>query len=512
VNLAGGGVNAAEGRVELGAIAGTGAVELSLDDNNLRLSFPAMLDRADVSLASGATVNTSGEGGGSIQIWGRRVFINSDSQVVAFTQGAQPGGSLTVNASESVELLGFVPFGNLSTLSFGDGKAGDLTIETQKLSIRDGAQVVSGTLGNGPAGELSVNASESVEVADRNSAGAFSFLASFTGNAGRAGNLTINTRRLIIRDGGALSAESLIASENENAQVFPVSGEGGNLIINASDSVELIREGFIFASTQSPGDAGNLTINTSKLLIQDTSKIGAFSRGSGNAGNITVRARSIVLSNQSTLDATTATSQGGNITLQVQDFLLLRQGSLISATAGTAQAGGNGGNITFNGDFIVAVPKENSNISANAFSGGGGNIRITTQGLFGIEPRASATTGLSSITASSQFGISGTVTLNTPDVDPIRGTTPLPTGLIDTNALISSSCIARRDRPGRFIITGTGGLATQPDDLANAAFPTYELEPDVATAANPPPPTLIIEADRAVRLSNGEIVLGRSCQ
>jgi filamentous hemagglutinin family protein len=512
VSLAGGGVNAAEGQVELGAIAGAGVVGLSLNDNSLRLNFPTTFDRADISLTDGATVNTSGEGGGAVQLWGRRILINGGSQVAAFTQGAKPGGNLTVNASESLDLIGFVRYGNLSTISFGDGKAGDISIETQRLNIQDGGAISSETFGfgNGSAGELSVNASESVEVAGRSSSGSSSFLSSSTGSAGPAGNLTVNTKRLIIQDGGALSAESLFVSEN--GQVFPVSGEGGNLTINASDSVELIREGFIFTGTQSPGDAGNLTINTGRLLLQDGSEISAFSKASGNAGNIAVRARSIVLNNQSILIATTTTSQGGNITLQVQDFLLLRQGSLISTTAGTAQAGGNGGNITFNGDFIVAVPKENSNISANAFSGRGGNIRITTQGLFGIEPRASATTGLSSITASSQFGIIGTVTLNTPDVDPIRGTTPLPTGLIDTNALISSSCIARRDRPGRFIITGTGGLATQPDDLANAAFPTYELVPDVATAANPPPPTLIIEADRAVRLSSGEIVLGRSCQ
>jgi filamentous hemagglutinin family protein len=511
VSLAGGGVNAAEGQVELGAIAGAGVVGLSLNDNSLRLNFPTTFDRADISLTNGATVNTSGEGGGAVQLWGRRILINGGSQVAAFTQGAKPGGNLTVNASESLDLIGFVRYGNLSTISFGDGKAGDISIETQRLNIQDGGAISSETFGfgNGSAGELSVNASESVEVAGRSSSGSSSFLSSSTGSAGPAGNLTVNTKRLIIQDGGALSAESLFVSEN--GQVFPVSGEGGNLTINASDSVELIREGFIFTGTQSPGDAGNLTINTGRLLLQDGSEISAFSKASGNAGNIAVRARSIVLNNQSILIATTTTSQGGNITLQVQDFLLLRQGSLISTTAGTAQAGGNGGNITFNGDFIVAVPKENSNISANAFSGRGGNIRITTQGLFGIEPRASATTGLSSITASSQFGIIGTVTLNTPDVDPIRGTTPLPTGLIDTNALISSSCIARRDRPGRFIITGTGGLATQPDDLANAAFPTYELVPDVATAANPPPP-LIIEADRAVRLSSGEIVLGRSCQ
>jgi large exoprotein involved in heme utilization and adhesion len=53
----------------------------------------------------------------------------------------------------------------------------------------------------------------------------------------------------------------------------------------------------------------------------------------------------------------------------------MRQGRAVSTTTGTAEAGGDGGNIIFNGNFIVAVPQEDSNISANAFSGRGGNIR-----------------------------------------------------------------------------------------------------------------------------------------
>lgn len=510
VNLAGGGVNAAEGRVEVGAIAGTGVVGLSLDDNSLRLSFPATLDRADISLTDGATVNTSGEGGGSVRLWGRRILINGGSQVAAFTQGAKPGGNLTVNASESLDVIGVVPYGVLSTLSLGDGKAGDISIETQRLSVQDGGAISSETLGNGSGGELRVNASESVEVAGRDSStGGSSILLSSTGGVGTAGNLTVNTKRLVIRDGGVLSTEARFASEN--GQVFSLSGEGGNLTINASDSIELIRGGYIFTGTQSPGNAGNLTINTGTLLIQDLSQIGAFSGALGNAGNIAVRARSIVLNNQSRLDATTTTSQGGNITLQVQDFLLLRQGSVISTTAGTAQAGGDGGNLTINGKFIVAVPNENSDITANAFLGRGGNVRITTQGIFGIEPRLRETP-LSDITASSEFGISGTIILNTPDVDPSRGVATFPTEVQDTSRLIASTCPA--DEGNSFAITGRGGLPEDPrqplmsnevwlDDRGQSSTSNPQRVPAIAPQASKE----IVEAQGWVRNQDGSISL-----
>jgi filamentous hemagglutinin family protein len=516
LNLSGGGVNSAGGQVELGAVAGVGTVELSLDENNLHLIFPTALDRADIFITNGATVNTSGEGGGSIQIWGRHIFLNGGSQVAAITLGEKSGGSLTVDASESLELIGGAQNGNLSTLSYGDGKAGDLAIVTRNLSVRDGAQIFTGTLGNGSAGQLSVNASESVEIAGKDSnTDGNSVLTSFTGNVGQAGNLTINTKRLIIKDGGTLSTESLIASEN--GKILPVSGEGGNLTINASDSLELFNKGFIITETQSSGKAGNITINTDRILIQDNSEISAASEGLGNAGNITVKAQSIELKNQSKIITQTTASQGGNIVLQDLDLLLLRMGSFISTNAGTAASGGDGGNITFNGKFIVGVANENSDISANAFTGRGGNVVLNAQGIFGIQPRLKLTP-LSDITASSEFGISGTVTLNTPDADPSRGTTTLPTGLVDTNALIANSCIARTSRQGRFTITGTGGVAAQPDDLANSSFPTYELVPDTARSQTTAPSSTlrsdgaITEPDGVYRLANGEVVLGRSCR
>jgi hypothetical protein len=67
-------------------------------------------------------------------------------------------------------------------------------------------------------------------------------------------------------------------------------------------------------------------------------------------------------------------------------------------------------------------------------------------------------------------------------------------------------CVARRNRQGRFVITGTGGLAPQPDDLANAAFPTYELVPQQPSQSS------VTEADQIYRLPTGEVLLGRSCQ
>jgi large exoprotein involved in heme utilization and adhesion len=139
----------------------------------------------------------------------------------------------------------------------------------------------------------------------------------------------------------------------------------------------------------------------------------------------------------------------------------MRHGSEISTTAGTAQAGGDGGNITIDTDFIVAVPKENSNITANAFTGRGGNIKITTQGIYGLQFRPRLTS-LSDITASSNFGVNGIVQINTPDVDPSRGLAELPVEPVHKAEVAQGCQTGGKQASIEFFNTGKGGLAPNP--------------------------------------------------
>ena len=484
ISLLGGGVNAPEGRLELGAVAGEGIVGVGLDSQgHLRLSYPNRIARADVSLSNGATVDTSGEGGGPIHILGRQVLLNSGAQIASFTQGGTPGGSLTVNASESLELVGLTSNGIISTLSFGPGRAGDISIETQKLRIREEAQVISGAFGAGQAGQMTVNASDFIEIVGEGSApnSEFSGIASITGGAERAGDLTVNTGRLILSDQGFLSTESIESISEPGStgeQTTVASGQAGDLTVNASDSVTLSNQGFIFTGTQGSGNAGDLTINTDRLLIEQASRISTESLGSGNAGDITVQAQSINLSDRSEVNTVTTESQGGNIALQVSDFILLRQNSLISTEAGTAQAGGDGGDITLDlpNGFVIAVPSENSDIRANAFEGDGGNVNITASSLLGItfQPEL-LDTPFSDITASSQFGSSGTVTINEINPNTPRLDTELPAETAPPS--LARGCLGPNSQTGSFVITGRGGLPKNPTDSHNINVIWQDVDP-----------------------------------
>ncbi|BAU10548.1 filamentous haemagglutinin outer membrane protein [Leptolyngbya sp. NIES-3755] len=444
-----------------------------------------------------STVESGGIGqGGTVSITTGTLSLTNGGVLVAATFGQGNAGNVTITAIDAVSFDGVGSNGGSSNAFSavgpgGIGQGGTVSINTGTLSLTNGAQVVAATFGQGNAGNITITASDAVSSdgvgSNGFSSGAFSTVESE--GIGQGGTVSITTGTLSLTNGAQVGASAV------------GQGNAGDVTITAIDAVSFDGVGsnkspsgaFSSVDVGAIGQGGTIAISTGRFSITNGAQLSASSQGQGVAGNLEGAVRQLRLDNGGSIQAQTASGQGGNITLQVPVLLLLRRGSFISTTAGTAQAGGDGGNITLNGNFIVAVPQENSNISANAFSGRGGNIRITTEGLFGIQPRTSTTTGLSSITASSQFGISGTIVLNTPDVDPSRGIVQLPTELQDTSGLIASTCPA--DEGDSFAITGRGGLPEDPrqplmsdrvwlDDRSSAqtSIPTPQSTPTIVEA------------------------------
>jgi filamentous hemagglutinin family protein len=456
-------------------------------------------------VVSGLFAQAQGAGAaGNLAIATGKLIVRDGAGISTTTYGQGQGGNLSVNASGSIELIGG---GGLSTQAQDDGVAGNLTIATGKLIVRNSSQVLTTTYGQGQGGSLSVNASDSVELIGKDSS-----LFADTQGDGAAGNLTITTGKLIVRD---------------EAQVFTGTagkGQGGSLSVNALESVEISssedssRVSSLSTITQGAGAAGNLTITTGKLTLKDRSQVSVASEGTGKAGNLDLTVPFIVLDgNQAALNAQTASGNGGNIRLQNLDLLLLRRGAQISTTAGTAEAGGNGGNITINAPsgFIIAVPSENSDITANAFTGIGGRVDIKAFGIYGIQFRESQTF-LSDITASSEFGTQGTVELNTSDIDPNSGLLELPAIPVDTE--VAQGCYSPGYAQNRFVITGRGGLPANPKDILTPDAPQIDwvsLKPSNSNRSLPPitsklavsTPQRIVEATGAVLNTKGQIVL-----
>ena len=251
------------------------------------------------------------------------------------------------------------------------------------------------------------------------------------------------------------------------------------------------------------------------LLTQPQSNITVRSNAEGAAGNIFLNAATVTLADQGQIIAESSTVNGGNISLDLDNFLLLRTGSQITATAGTSQSGGNGGNIIIKVPFIVALPSEDSDIIADASQGSGGRVDITARGVFGIEPRANRTP-LSDITASSQEGVSGVVSLNSLDTSFIQNDlSNLPEVPNDQENLVANSCVARpQQADGTFTISG-GNSAEDPNSTLATSYPLGNVrtvtESNQVAASLWQSEDVVEEPQNVYRLADGRLVMSREC-
>ncbi|MCL6749858.1 hypothetical protein KBT16_02225, partial [Nostoc sp. CCCryo 231-06] len=331
---------------------------------------------------------------GNLTIKTGQLIVSNGAMVSAATATRGQGGNLSVKA-DLIELSG--TSANDSPLSLfsitrklpsalrndtdGRGSGGNLTIDTKRLIVRDGAWVITGTGNKKPGGELAVtggelliNATDSVELSGTSSDNIPSVLASGTQGPGNAGKLVINTKKLMVSNGGIISAGT------------SSSGKGGELTINASDSVELVgtsKQGLsasqiksfigfggtfvsdlvenrpfpsgVISGTASTGDAGNLTIDTGRLLIQGGAQASVSTINGGNAGQLNVSASSIELSGTSLESPkpsdivgrsllTTAVGEGsigkgGDITVNTNSVTITDGAALTASTSGQGDAG-----------------------------------------------------------------------------------------------------------------------------------------------------------------------------
>ncbi|MEM7581518.1 MAG: filamentous hemagglutinin N-terminal domain-containing protein, partial [Cyanobacteria bacterium P01_A01_bin.80] len=411
------------------------------------------------------TTETLGTGkAGDIFISGGNLLIKDSGLVGSRSYSEGDTGSIDVNIGELIEIDGFSSFiqdvaSSISVTNFGNGNAKDINISAENINVLNGALVTSGNFSSAQGGDIQINVSESLSMSgfSRTDASLINSLALRTGNSG---NVTINTSKLEILNFASIGTSTW------------AEGSAGKVTINASESIILSGQDSVIDSSASVvneifrlslglpdfprGDSGSVVINTPSLTIADGGILSVTNQGLGNSGDIEINTDQIFLDTTGNIDAFSASGQGGSIKLNIQNSLLLGNNSSINTEA---KGTGNGGNITINSPIIAGF--ENSDIIANAVEGNGGNIDITTQGIFGLEFREELTPD-SDITASSQFGVNGTVQINNFGIDPSSGLVELPVALTDESQQIASGC--SNNTGNTFVATGRGGIPQNPKE------------------------------------------------
>ncbi len=426
-----------------------------------------------------SSVNPGGVGnGGDIFIKTGTLRLDS-SQINTSTEGTGNSGKIIIEARDQVALLqGSDMFTEVSEKQEGSvggiGDGGDIRIKTGSLLLDVGANLRADTEARGNAGNITIEARDRITMSsssDEFSGGIFAQVE--PQGVGKGGNINITTGIL------SLSGKQEINTRTQGQ------GNAGDINIK-TDSIFLAnpQARIISGVTEedrllgTSGNGGNINITTGSLTVKDRAKLSANTETQDVAGNININASRLTLDRGSVTAQSTINADGGNINLNIRDLLLLRNGSEISTTAGTDGGPGNGGNIEIDTDLLVAIPSEDSDITSNSFGGKGGEIKINTQGLFGLEIREQSTS-LSDITATSQLSptLNGEITLNTPNVDPSQGLVELPQTVIDPDALIAQNpCVQGAD--SNFIVTGRGGLPPSPNQaLSSEAVQVDLVEP-----------------------------------
>jgi filamentous hemagglutinin family protein len=409
---------------------------------------------------------------GGIQVVASDVIINNGAAIFARTFRSGTVGDIVVNASGKIQATGFSllkPTSSansiIGSLAFGTGNSGNIEVSATELTLLDAGNITTTTFGQGNAGSLTVDVVNSIELSGFNPfTRSVAVLLSGSFGAGNAGNSRIQAGQIRLSNSGRISSGGF------------ATGNAGNVIVNASEFIEISGETSVITSSVNilpkvtraifrlpdvpSGDAGSVTLNTPVLRLQDKGAVSVRNEGVGNAGSLQINAHRIELNRQGAISASTNSGEGGNITLTLRDVLIARNNSSIDTTSNGI---GNGGNITIASPIIIGL--ENSDIIANAVRGNGGRINITTQGIFGLENRPQRTDE-SDITASSQFGISGTVAINNPDVDPGGSLTQLPEDVTDPSQQIATGCSALQE--SQFVVTGRGGLPPNPTERLNS--------------------------------------------
>lgn len=506
------------GRIELGSVWSNNFVSLKPILEGWELGYEKVKFFQNIELFNSKVDTTdyiNGLASGATNLSGKEILITGDSDIIV-NNFDRPGKNIFINASNYLEIS---HKSSLVNITLGSEKAGDLIIKTKRLLVKEETVVLASTESQGSVGNIIINSSESIQIDGGLSQAITRISTQASSNSqGNAGDISITTRKLILERGGRISASTF------------GTGDGGNLFVNASELVELTgkningtRSSSLFASSENTnsGKAGNITITTGKLIVWEDAEISIDSKAKKQeAGNLEVIAGSMQLRDGGQLVAESNSGNGGNITLKIANNLLMSNGSKISTDAGTEKTFGDGGNITIDlaDGVLFAVPPDattgDSNITANAFEGSGGQIDIKALGIIGIAQQAEDIVGRNDITASSEFGEAGSINIDTTRVD--LNKVPAPIAPITTE--VTQVCQIDRDKAqSQFILTGRGGLPPNPKEvLSNDAVQVdwvslnrnSENAPVSVTISDSPKNSEnIVEATRWAINSQGKVIL-----
>ena len=302
-----------------------------------------------VSALSSRVFPSGNADGGDINIETETLTLGDRAFIATTTFGRGNAGNITIDARDSI---GLESQGNTSAILAnvtGDavGNGGNIELNTGSLTLNDNAFISTVTLGEGDAGNVRVNARNTISMVgnDPDEINTGINASSDSASNGNGGNIELNTGSLTLNNGASIFTlgsdrsrggdVTIDATENvsfaNNSSIFTIAGEGGAIEINAQNlslaSGSSIFGGIATDSGFAEARAEDVTISLTEDLTIDglgnegLTQITNPSFGTGNPGNIDIQARNITFQNGGNISVTSNASIG-NITLNATGDIL----------------------------------------------------------------------------------------------------------------------------------------------------------------------------------------------
>jgi large exoprotein involved in heme utilization and adhesion len=443
------------------------AGQIFLNTPHLTIIGGSTVANQNLGTGAGGTVTVQGVNGAA-----QSVLISDASIIFTNTDiGTGTGSSIFVDAHSFTLQNGSSMFAGTNAA----GNGGNILVKADSASITGGSQISSssvigdsGTIPTGNAGSVTIEGTASPAqsvLIDGFGSGIFTETAA----EGAGGSIILNANSLTLQNGGTLSALTSGTASTATGGIVTVdanqvqlnsgalitasttgAGDGGSVNINVSGTFSSNAGTVSSTATQAAGGDINISAGQS-VTLDNGSLITASSNGEGNAGNILINAGQQYRSINSSVTTQAEEASGGNITVLATGLVHLTNSELNASVEGSSTT--VGGNILIDPLYVIL---ENTQIVAQATQGQGGNINIFYTGAFLADPS-------SVIDASSQFGQSGTVTIQSP-ISPASGKiNPLGQKPLITAALVNQRCAALAGGSiSSFTVAGRDSLPSEP--------------------------------------------------
>ena len=466
--------------------------------------FDGARSASDGLFASGVRSNGSIDGngrGGRIEIFANDLEVTNGAQILAASVGIGDAGDISVDVVDTVRLEGVNPFDGgfpsgigSDVLRDGSGRGGSVSVSAADIELTNGASIGASVFGRGDAGNVMLNASDTVRVdgvnlATGRSPTSISSTVEPSGE-GQGGIVEIVAADLVVTNGGFIStsvlgrgdAGNVLIDVSDTVVVDGVSpimgnaasgissginggaeGRGGSVIISAA-ALSVTNGGQIDTSVFGRGDAGNVEIDVlgdvlvsgfnqlrSDDVFPSTIASSVNDGGVGRGGGVRISADSLEVSNKADIAAfSEGEGAAGSIDLDIDDRILVEGDSNIA----TLSTSGSGGQVDIQADGVVLRDDGNIRTSVTSREGTGGRIIIDADYIVAL--------GDSDVLSFSRDGRGG-------DID-LRQTALFSESFVPIDESLSRDELLELNRNNRADINATGGITSGQILITEANF------------------------------------------